>query len=87
MSQLYLHGKSTAGETWSCFWALAVEHKITDIPRSGQTQTGYGKAIPTQYMVRFHNKWRRVYCAIFSNSGTLYIKSEKDTHIIVRDYD
>lgn len=37
------------------------------------TATGYGKRIPTQYMVRFNGKWRRVYCKIYSNNGTLYI--------------
>ena len=37
------------------------------------TASGYGKRIPTRYMVRLNGKWRRVYLAIFSNSGTLYI--------------
>lgn len=37
------------------------------------TARGYGKRIPTQYMVKFNGKWRRVYCRIYSNSGTLYI--------------
>lgn len=39
------------------------------------TATGYGKKIPTAYMVRFNNRWYRVYCAIFSNIGSLYIVS------------
>lgn len=37
------------------------------------TRSGYGKRIPTPYMVKFNGKWRRVYCCIYSNSGTLYI--------------
>lgn len=37
------------------------------------TATGYGKRIPTQYMVKFNGKLRRVYCKIYSNNGTLYI--------------
>ena len=37
------------------------------------TASGYGSRIPTVYMVRFNGKWRRVYCAIFSNVGSLYI--------------
>jgi hypothetical protein len=37
------------------------------------TATGYGRKIPTRYMVQSGGKWRRVYCCIFSNSGTLYI--------------
>lgn len=37
------------------------------------TATGYGRKIPTHYMVQHRGKWRRVYCCIFSNVGTLYI--------------
>lgn len=37
------------------------------------TASGYGKRIPTEYMVKFNGKWRRVYCRIYSNCGTLYI--------------
>ena len=37
------------------------------------TATGYGRKIPTRYMVQYGGKWRRVYCCIFSNVGTLYI--------------
>lgn len=36
--------------------------------------SGYGKKIPTAYRVRvFDNKFHRVYCACYSNSGTMYI--------------
>lgn len=37
------------------------------------TASGYGSRIPTHYMVKFNGRWRRVYCRIFSNVGTLYI--------------
>lgn len=37
------------------------------------TASGYGSRIPTEHMVQVEGRWRRVYCAIFSNSGTLYI--------------
>lgn len=37
------------------------------------TATGYGARIPTAHMVRLNGRWRRVYCAIWSNIGTLYI--------------
>jgi hypothetical protein len=37
------------------------------------TATGYGSKIPTEYMVNLGNKWRRVYCCIYSNIGTVYI--------------
>lgn len=55
-----------------------VEVKMTHIPRKGQTTSGYGRAIPTPYCVRFEgegdNRWRRVYVTIFSNCGTSWIK-------------
>jgi hypothetical protein len=85
--ELYLHGKAVRENgSFDSMWTRKVEHKITDTPRSGQTQTGYGEAIPTRYMVRFNNKWRRVYCAIFSNNGTLYIKAPKGEVILVKDH-
>ena len=40
--------------------------KETECPRSN-SRTGYGDKIPTQYMVFVGNKWRRVYCRIYSN--------------------
>lgn len=36
------------------------------------TKSGYGAKIPTSYMVHYANKWRRVYCKIYSNIGTEY---------------
>lgn len=47
------------------------------------TATGYGSKIPTRFMVRTINqKWRRVYCAIFSNSGTYYVMHGKEKTIV-----
>lgn len=38
------------------------------------TATGYGEKIPTIYKVKtIDEKWRRVYCRIFSNVGTTYV--------------
>lgn len=37
------------------------------------TSTGYGRKIPTSHMVLWCNKWQRVYCCVYSNSGTCYI--------------
>lgn len=39
------------------------------------TSAGYGKKIPTHFMVKHNNRWKRVYCCIYSNIGSLYIKS------------
>lgn len=37
------------------------------------TASGYGKRIPTNTMVKFEGKWRRVYMCQYSNAGTAYI--------------
>ena len=42
------------------------------------TRSGYGRKIPTSHMVYWCNKWRRVYCCIYSNSGTCYILQGKN---------
>lgn len=47
------------------------------------TASGYGRKIPTTRQVRVNGRWRRVYCCIFSNSGTLYIEQGKTNDWIV----
>ena len=39
------------------------------------TSSGYGRRIPTRWMVRLPGsaRWRRVYCCIYSNAGTCYV--------------
>ena len=46
------------------------------------TATGYGKKIPTSHMVKHNNRLKRVYCTIFSNTGTLYILSKGELIIL-----
>ena len=41
------------------------------------TSTGYGRRIPTSYMVKHNSRWKRVYCCIYSNSGVLYIEENR----------
>lgn len=60
---------------------------VRDLPwqKSGlsYTATSYGAKIPTRYMVRtIDKKWRRVYCAIFSNVGTCYVMHGKEKTIV-----
>jgi hypothetical protein len=38
------------------------------------TATGYGAAIPTTLMVRYKGHLRRVYCRIYSNGGTCFVR-------------
>ena len=42
--------------------------------------SGYGRRIPTTKMVRLpgETRWRRVYCAIYSNLGTCYVEDRKN---------
>ena len=49
------------------------EWRRGEAPRYGNA-SGYGPKQPTGYMVRvnFETKWRRVYCAIYSNAGSVY---------------
>ena len=55
--------------------------KETGCPHSN-SKTGYGSKIPTQYMVFVENKWRRVYCRVYSNIGTCYVMINKERVII-----
>jgi hypothetical protein len=49
------------------------------------TATGYGGRIPTRYKVQYNGRWRRVYCAIWSNAGTCYIGESIRDGVIVSD--
>lgn len=44
------------------------------------TASGYGRRIPTAYMIRLPGspRWRRVYCCIRGNSGTCYVDGPRD---------
>ncbi|QLI47552.1 hypothetical protein phi3MF5_01 [Pseudomonas phage vB_PsyP_3MF5] len=49
--------------------------KITEAPRSNSV-SGYGSCLPTQYMVHYLGRWRRVYAMCWSNVASLYIKDK-----------
>lgn len=46
------------------------------------TATGYGKKIPTSFMALDNGRLKRVYCYIFSNSGTLYFIRNNEKIIV-----
>lgn len=48
--------------------------RTTEIPRGGQTVSGYGGAIPTRHMIKYLGVWRRVYVMAYGNGGTPYVK-------------
>jgi len=58
-------------------------NKQTRTPRN-PSRTGYGRKIPTRHMVQLPGSdvWRRVYCCIFSNSGTCYVPVKGGWHVI-----
>lgn len=52
---------------------LSVTCKVTAVPAHGYTATGYGKRMPSRYMVKHAGRWYRVYIAHFANAASLYI--------------
>lgn len=51
-----------------------------------ETASGYGNRLRTERMVLYRGRWHRVYCTIWSNSGTCWIRvSGKDFAIVVSD--
>lgn len=74
-NEVYCFDKNNAAE---------VRQNLLPWQRRGlrQTSSGYGKKLTTAYQVKVNKRWYRVYCCIFSNSGTLYICS-KGKEIIV----
>lgn len=59
--------------------------KITPAPMSGRTVTGYGRKIPTEYIIRcringYHNdhRNRRVYAMCYGNSASFYVRMSFD---------
>jgi hypothetical protein len=53
-------------------------------PTAGRDSEGYGRKIPTRWMVKLPevNRWRRVYVCCISNAGTAYVTVGKGWHVI-----
>jgi hypothetical protein len=54
--------------------------------RSGLTQSGYGRRLPTDLMVRVGNRLHRVRCICFSNAGTLWVRVGGEQLIFADSY-
>ena len=69
--------------------SVPVKHAPMAHHRAGLTWTasGCGARIPTQYMVQVFGKWRRVYCYIYSNIGTLFIGRRISDGLIIQIWD
>ena len=63
-----------------------VPAKACEYPLRGQTVSGYGKAMPTAYMVRLNGRWRRVKACCHSNVSTMYVGNmfKDETAILVQ---
>ncbi len=57
--------------------------KESPAPRKGQTQTGYGRAMPLPHMVRWGGRWWRVKVVCFSNAGSCYVGRQFDPQLTV----
>jgi hypothetical protein len=67
--------------------AKAIRSEFKGHPWSGRDTMGYGRKIPTDYMVLLNNRKHRVYCCCFSNAGTRYIDTKDHKFVVVRDSD
>lgn len=52
--------------------------EVTEIRVDAETPrnpypSGYGRKVPTRYMVRLGTRWHRVYVMQYSNSGAAYV--------------
>ena len=84
MRMKYLMYKSHILNQPFCYEEVEYKYAPLDWQTRGlsYTASGYGARIPTPHMVRYNGKWRRVYCKIYSNIGTLYIGKFEDGMII-----
>jgi hypothetical protein len=76
-SFLHSDGEQITGAYWKLKSALTFPTREKLLPWQARglmyTRTGYGKKIPTSKQLFILNRWRRVYCDIFSNSGVCYV--------------
>jgi hypothetical protein len=67
-----------------------LEHKEVLLPHHvaglQYTRSGYGSKVPTTHMVKLPGgkRWRRVYCCIWSNSGTCYVPDKAGNWVTIR---
>ena len=75
-SLIHSNGEEIAGWYWSARYDVTfpVREKLLPWQKRGlMYSTGYGRKIPTSRQLYILNRWRRIYCCNFSNSGTCYV--------------
>jgi len=55
--------------------------KVTEAPAQ-RSATGYGRKLPTPYMVRISNRWHRVYVMNYGNAGSSYVVINGKEHFL-----
>ena len=59
------------------FQTIGVPVKVAELgwQRAGltYTATGYGKRIPSRFMVQWAGRWRRVYVTQYGNAGSAWV--------------
>jgi hypothetical protein len=55
---------------------LVSNHRTTLVVPRSPSSTGYGRKIPTRYMLDYNGRAHRVYTMIYGNSGSVYILSK-----------
>ena len=60
---------------------MTTDAKITETPRH-YSATGYGRKIPTEYMLRIARRWHRVYVMNYGNAGSAYVLIKGETHFL-----
>lgn len=79
------HGGNGVGSTRPML-TEKVPYQTRPAPRSGQTRTGYGSKLPTEHMVHFEGRWRRVYAICYSNAASHYILDRDNSKLTVSLY-
>lgn len=84
----YLHTCSVNNGRRECFLTRSVPVKQAPLEWQKRglqfTVSGYGSRIPTEYMINVDGRWRRVYCRIYSNVGSLFIGKKYDNTATVQ---
>ena len=72
---LYLHFKAGESGPFQTIPVMGIDSPLWHHKQGLQyTRTGYGSRIPTRWKVRFAGRLYRVYCTIYSNIGTCWIR-------------
>lgn len=66
----FLHFGSSGNQPMS---TVSVPLRVVPVNPYRIPVSGYGKRIPSRYMVKHGGRWRRVYVVQYSNAGTAYI--------------